>query len=131
MIDPAFPFASWLLWLLGASFALIFGLPLLLAPVAWARAFKWDIPSDTRLVVYLGRCLGGVAVAIIVGCFRAAPDPSHHVWLFDLIAVAGGLLALVHIAGAIQKIQPWTENAEIILYVGATALAVAARTSLV
>jgi glucose dehydrogenase len=123
MIDPAHPLASWFLWVAAAAFLVVYGLPLLLAPLTWARWFQWELPGRTDLTVYFGRCLGGVALAIVFVGIRAAPHPAAHPLVFELIIVACGLMALVHIWGAIRKVQPWTENAEIVLYAGLTALA--------
>ncbi len=127
MIDPAAPAASWFLWTLAGVFLICFALPLLLAPIAWARVFRWPQPAADHLTLYFGRCLGAVALAIVAICFRAAPRASAHALLFELLAAAGALLALVHVWGAIRKQQPWTETVEIVLYAGAAAAAWALR----
>ncbi len=123
MIDPVAPMASGFLWGMGLLFGACFALPLLLAPMAWARLFRWRVEGEDHLTLYFGRCLGAVAAAIVVACLRAAPQASRAGALFDLIIVAGGLLAGVHVWGAIRRQQPWTETAEIALYVGATVAA--------
>jgi len=127
MIDPQHAFASWFLWIGGLAFVVVYGLPLLLAPLGWARLFRWRLPVERDLAVYLGRCLGGVAVAIVVAAFRAAPAPARHPVVLELIAVSCGLLTLVHVWGAVRRTQPWTETAEIALYAVVTAIAVALR----
>jgi hypothetical protein len=42
-----------------------------------------------------------------------------------MAAVAAGLLTLVHIVGAVQRRQPWTETAEIVFWGAMTVGAVA------
>jgi len=90
-----------------------FGLPLLLSPLKWARRLRWQVPEDTDLAVYLGRSLGAVAVALSLGGLWAARDPWRHRIVFQMAAAAAALLAGVHIKGAIEGKQPWTETAEI------------------
>ena len=90
-----------------------FGLPLLLSPLKWARRLRWQVPEDTDLTVYLGRSLGAVAVALSLGGLLAARDPWRHRIVFQMAAAAAALLAGVHVRGAIQGKQPWTETAEI------------------
>jgi hypothetical protein len=123
MIDAHAPASSWFLWMTASFFLVCFALPLVLAPLRWARLFQWRSPPDDPLTVYFGRCLGAVALAIVACCFRAAPTASTQPLLFDLIIAAGVLLALVHVWGALERKQPWTETAEIALYVGAAAAA--------
>lgn len=123
MIDPAHPFASWFLWISAVAFLVIYALPLLLAPLTWARLFLWQPPAETDLAVYLGRCLGGVALAIVFVAARAAPQPAAHPLIFELIIGACGLMTLVHVWGAIRKAQPWTETVEIFMYAIVTGLA--------
>lgn len=130
LIDPAHRLASW--FLLGSSVlsAAAYALPLLLSPMAWARFFRWPIPHETRLCVYLGRCVGGLALAIIVIVLRAAPDPAGNLPVFDLIALCGASMVIVHVWGALQRVQPWTEDAEIALYALLTGAALWIRTTL-
>ena len=92
---------------------LVFALPLLLSPLRWARRLRWRLPEDTDLTVYLGRSLGAVATALSIGGLLAARDPRRHRIVFAMAAAAGFLLTGVHVWGAIQKKQPWTETAEI------------------
>ncbi|HZS38801.1 MAG TPA: hypothetical protein VFF06_18340 [Polyangia bacterium] len=121
MIDPSAPLASWFLWIVAIAFLFAFALPLLVVPLDWARVFRWRVPSgDNQLTEYFGRCLGAVAVAIVVCAVRAAPRPRNHPVLFELLIISGGLLTAVHAWGAIRRRQPWTETVEIALYAGLT-----------
>lgn len=108
------------LFVTGAGTLLAFGLPILLTPVRWARVFQWDIPEDLRLARYFARSLGSVAVAIGVGAvylsFQA--DPPR---VFVLVMVlAGVLLTAIHIVGAVERSQPWTETVEILFWLALT-----------
>ena len=103
--------------LVGATcFALLFGLPLLLCPVAWARKIGWKIPEDTDLVNYLGRSLGGVTVPLIIMAFQAAGSPWEHRYLFQMIVWIGAFMVAVHLYGFLRGRQPLIEHLEIILY---------------
>ncbi|WP_424534041.1 hypothetical protein ACOZ38_27450 [Sphaerisporangium viridialbum] len=128
MIDARFPLASWFLIVSGTGFLAVYALPLLLAPLRWARWFRWEAAaSPTDLTVYFGRCLGAVALAVTWVALAAAPDPEHHLIVFDLIAVACALQTLIHVHGAVRRIQPWTETVEIGLYAVLCGAAVAIR----
>lgn len=122
MIDPERALASWFLLISGIVFLVVYALPLLFVPLQWARVFRWELPERTHLAIYLGRCLGGVALAVIIFVFRAVPDPRSSRMLFDLVALMTGILCLVHVWGAIRRIQPWTEHVEIVLYAAVAAL---------
>lgn len=118
MVSAEHPFASWFLIGAAAVFVLVYGLPLLLAPRRWARAFRWE-DDGSDLTEYFGRCTGALALAVIAYALRAVPDPRAHRDVFDLIAIASALMLGVHVWGAIRPRQPWTEDLEIALY-GAT-----------
>lgn len=130
MISATHPAASWFLLVSGAGFLLVYGLPLALFPLRWARFFRWKVPVETDLAVYLGRCVGVLAIAIIAVAFRAAPHPERFPALFDLIAWVGGLMTALHLYGAIRRVQPWTETAEIALYAPLAVLAAWLRAGL-
>jgi hypothetical protein len=120
MIDPSAPAASWFLWILAVSFLVVFALPLLLAPLWWARRFQWRVAAPDDLALYFGRCLGAVAVAVVFATMRAAPRPRDHLAVLEIIIVTAALLTGVHVWGAVRRRQPWTETVEIALYAGVT-----------
>jgi len=122
MIDAAHPLASWYLWVLCGVFLVLYALPLLLAPLKWSRLFQWKLPQETDLAVYFGRCVGGLACGIVFVAARTAPRPAEHPLVWELLIAAGALLTLVHVVGAVQRSQPWTEDAEIVMYGALTAL---------
>jgi hypothetical protein len=106
-----------------AIFIPVFALPLFIDPIWWAERFGWDTEGPHDLTVYLGRCLGAVALAIAVIALRAASDPPAHRWLFDLLAIGALLLAIVHLRGAIEGSQPLVEHLETAMYAGFAAAA--------
>ena len=116
--------ALFLLATSGGSLA-AFGLPLFLAPLKWAKRLRWRLPEDTDLAVYWGRSLGAVAIALGLGGLWAARDPWRHRIIFKIVAVVAALLAGVHVRGAIERKQPWTETAEIGLWAAMTIAAIA------
>src|SRR5262249_50930529 len=122
-IDPAHALASWFLWIASTFFLFVFALPLLFAPLAWARRVGWRVPEDTHLVTYFGRCVGALATAIVYAALRAAPPPADPAALFPLIVVATAILSLTHLWGAITRTQPWLETAEVGLYAGVAIVA--------
>jgi hypothetical protein len=110
----------------GSIGLLFFALPLLLSPLRWATRLRWRVPEDTDLTVYLGRSLGALATAVSVFGLLAARDPRSHRIVFPMTALAASLLTGVHVLGAIQKKQPWTETAEVLFWGGMAAGAMAA-----
>jgi hypothetical protein len=101
-----------------------------LTPLRWAKVFLWAIPAEIALTRYFGRCLGGVASGIVFACFRLAPHPEGCPVLFEFLAVVCGLMTAVHVVGALEKAQPWTETAEIFLYGALTAATLFIRSTL-
>jgi hypothetical protein len=117
MISARFPFASWFLWLGGASFLVFYALPFLFFPLRWARLFRWTVPNETHLTIYFARCLGAAISAIVLAVFRAAPEPERHQVVFELVIGVLSLVGFVHVWGAIERAQPWTETVEAGVYV--------------
>ena len=115
------------LLIVAAVFIPVFALPLFSDPVWWAERFGWDTDGPRDLVVYFGRCLGAVALAIAILALRAARDPAAHRWLFDLLAGAAALLAVVHLRGAIEDAQPLIEHLETAGYAAFAVAALACR----
>lgn len=124
MISPQHPLASWFLVVSVTFFLGVYALPLLLVPLKWARWFGWKVQEgNTDLTVYFARCLGAVALAIILTLMRYIPDPGSQPALFDLIGLVCVGMVVVHTWGAIRKAQPLSETVEIFFYavVGAVA----------
>jgi len=108
----------------GAVSLTAFAIPLFLSPLRWARTLRWRVPSDTDLTVYLGRSLGALAVAVGVSALRAARRPEENRIVFEVGFLTGALEAAVHVWGALQRRQPWTETAEIAFWSAMAAAAV-------
>lgn len=106
-----------------AIFLPLFAVPLFIDPYWWAERFGWDTGPETDLGNYFGRCLGAVAIAITVTALVAARDPGRHRAIFTVLAVAGALLAIVHLRGLVEDSQPVVEHLETALYAGFAALA--------
>lgn len=115
------------LLLVAAVFIPLFALPLLIDPLWWGERFGWDTEGTGDLGVYLGRCLGAVALAISLLSLRAAAHPAAHPWLFDLLALIAGMLALVHLRGVIEGSQPTVEHLETLGYAAFAAAALLCR----
>ncbi|MCP3064462.1 hypothetical protein LXT21_37385 [Myxococcus sp. K38C18041901] len=119
MISAEYPLASWFLAVSTTFFLLVFALPLLLMPLRWSRWFGWaPMQGNTDLTVYFGRCLGGVALAIILTVVRYIPDPRSQPALFELIGWVCAAMVVVHAWGALRKAQPLSETLETFLYAG-------------
>jgi uncharacterized YccA/Bax inhibitor family protein len=102
-----------------------FALPILLVPLTWARAFRWNLPQDTDLAVYFGRCLGVLAVVLTGFALRAASSGSGVEQIFQIVIVVFIGMTIVHVVGAIQRVQPMTETVEIAFWAGLIALGLA------
>jgi uncharacterized membrane protein YsdA (DUF1294 family) len=102
---------------------LVFAGPIFLIPLTWARWFQWRIPEHTDLAVYFGRCLGAFILIVEALMLRAALSGEGIEFTFQVLLGVAGFMVVVHIWGAIQRIQPWTETAEIAMYSGLGILA--------
>ena len=102
----------------------VFALPIFLTPLTWARRFGWRIPEHTDLAVYFGRCLGAFILIVELLMLRAAFTGTGLVFTFQVLIAVAVLMTVVHIWGALQRIQPISETLEIGVYAGLGALAV-------
>ena len=94
-----------------------FGIPLLVAPMSWARLMRWEIPPPGQLVIFLGRSLGLLICVVGAYAFKAAGTPQAQPFFFQLILwLFVGMIGL-HVYGAIKRVQPITETIEIGLWV--------------
>jgi hypothetical protein len=96
----------------------VFGLPIFLIPLTWARVFGWRVPADSDLAVYFGRCLGAFILIVEALMLRAGLTGEGLAFTFQVLAAVGALMVIVHIWGAVQRIQPLTETLEIGMYAG-------------
>ena len=105
----------------------VFALPLFIDPVWWAERFGWETAGASDLTVYFGRCVGAVALAIVAIALRAAGDPAANRWVFDLLALAAVLLAIVHLRGTLEDSQPVIEHVETLMYAAFATAALALK----
>ena len=101
---------------------LAFSIPISLAPLRWARTMRWEVDAQANLALYFGRCLGVVALALSWAAWHAASDADLQPFFFKTLIGIFAMLTLVHIIGALQKVQPWTETAEIPFWGGLVVL---------
>ncbi len=100
------------------STTLIFALPIFLTPLRWGRVFMWRIPQETDLAVYFGRCLGAFVLVIEGLILRAGLTREGALFTCQVLLAVAFLMVVVHVWGALQKIQPITETLEIGMYSG-------------
>jgi hypothetical protein len=109
--------AGYLLVLTVAS-TLVFALPIFLVPLTWARLMGWRIPMQTDLAVYFGRCLGAFILILEAMMLRAALTGEAIHTVFQLLAATALMMIVVHVYGALRRIQPLSETLEIGFYAG-------------
>lgn len=130
MINPDYPLASWYLVISTVFFMVVIALPLLFAPLTWAKWFGWKIPEGNRdLTVYFGRCLGAASLSMLFAVAHGIPDPKSHHILFDMVSLVSGLMIVIHVYGALRKTQPLSETVEIAVWAVAFVFAVWIRFS--
>jgi hypothetical protein len=100
-----------------------FALPIFLVPLRWARVLGWRVPEHTDLAVYFGRCLGAFVLIIEALMLRAGLTGEGLLYAYQVIAAVAAMMVLVHIWGALQRIQPLLETLEIGMYGGLGILA--------
>jgi hypothetical protein len=101
-----------------------FAVPIFLAPLTWARRLGWQIPEQTDLVVYFGRCLGAFILIVEMLMLRGVLTGVGLVFTFQVLIAVAVLMTVVHVWGALQRIQPISETLEIGMYAGLGMLAV-------
>ncbi|MBB4867048.1 hypothetical protein HNP46_005956 [Pseudomonas nitritireducens] len=106
------------LLVLSIATTLVFALPIFLAPLPWARIMQWTLPEHTDLAVYFGRCLGAFILIVEALMLRAALTGEALLTTFEVLAAVAGLMVVVHIHGALRRVQPWTETLETGFYAG-------------
>jgi hypothetical protein len=94
-----------------------FGLPLTFAPLRWARLFRWEVPQSQALVTFLGRSLGVFISIISIMAFMVIRTPLAMPFFFDLLIWLFAGMIVLHVYGAIRRVQPFTETLEILLWV--------------
>jgi len=112
MSGPWSDYADVFLRAVGFGSLMLLGIPLVVAPLAWARVLRWRVPDDPDMAVYFGRCLGAIIAVLAVAAFVAATNPAIQPFFFGIITAGFGLMVAVHAWGAVRGIQPRTESLE-------------------
>jgi hypothetical protein len=105
------------LYVAGVAMLATFGIPLLVVPLRWARAFRWEVPQSENFVVFLGRSLGILISLLAVFAVKVTSSPAAKPFFFDLMLWLFVAMIALHAYGAIRKTQPVTETVEILLWV--------------
>ncbi|MDD2059019.1 hypothetical protein N5D52_20960 [Pseudomonas sp. GD03860] len=92
---------------------LFFALPIFVAPLAWARLMRWTLPEQKHLATYFGRCLGAFILVVEACMLRSVTTGTQFSYAFDVLFVVFALMFVVHVYGAVRRIQPITETLEI------------------
>ncbi|MGB2130809.1 MAG: hypothetical protein ACPHXW_05235 [Marinobacterium sp.] len=108
--------SHWYLLALMSTTTLFFALPIFLSPLKWAHLMLWELPKETDLAVYFGRCLGAFILVVEYLMLKGFLDAGTRVFVFDTLYAVFALMLVVHIYGAIKRIQPITETLEIGLW---------------
>ena len=126
MSGPWSAFASLFLQVVGIGSLVLLAIPLVVAPLAWARVLRWRTPvdADADLTVYFGRCLGAVIGALAVGALFAAGNPIVQPFFFGITIASFALMVAVHAWGAVRGIQPRTETFETVGWLALLVVAV-------
>ena len=95
---------------------LFFALPIFVAPLQWAKLMGWAIPQERHLAVYFGRCLGAFILVVEIIMLHSVMNGIRDSYAFDVLYLVFLLMAVVHIYGAIRKVQPLSETLEIGLW---------------
>jgi hypothetical protein len=105
------------MYVVSISTLLLFGLPLTCWPLRWAGVLGWRIPDHTHLAVYFGRCLGGVICAIACFAIITAENQVLLECFYQMILLLFLTMVLIHIYGAVKRIQPVSETIEIAFWI--------------
>jgi hypothetical protein len=109
-------YADVYLYIAGVAMLALYGIPLMVVPLRWARAFRWEIPQPENLVVFLGRSLGIFISLVAIFGFKVTGIPAAKPFFFDFMLWFLATMTALHAYGAIRKTQPITETLEIILW---------------
>jgi len=122
MIGTFSAHSSTFLQVLAVLVTLAFSIPIAVAPLTWARTFRWNVDAQSNLALYFGRCLGVVALVLSWAAWYAAGHAEVQPFYFQMFIGIAVLMTIVHVVGAVQKVQPWTETAEIPFWAGLAVL---------
>lgn len=110
--------ATQYLLVLTLATTLVFALPIFCIPLSWAHLMGWKIPMHTDLAVYFGRCLGAFILILEAMMLRAALSGEAIHTVFEMLLAVAVMMVVVHVYGALRRIQPLSETLEIGFYLG-------------
>lgn len=76
----------------------------------------WVLPTHTHLTVYFGRCLGAFILILETMMLRAALSGEAIRAVFEMLLAVTVMMIIVHVYGAMRRIQPLSETLEIGFY---------------
>lgn len=117
--------ASQFLSVVGWLTLVLFSIPITFCPLRWAKVVGWEIPQQTHLALYFGRCLGCLAIGISIMSLVAAEHALVQPFYFEFLLIAFVSMVILHIYGAVKKIQPILETYEIGFWSGLVLLTLA------
>jgi hypothetical protein len=117
MIGLLSPYSNLYLYIVGVAMVVGYGLPLIFIPQQWARIFGWKIPEEKKLAVFLGQSLGILLTIISAFAFFVPGSPEVKPFFFNFLLTIIGGMTLLHVYGAIRKLQPKMETWEILLWI--------------
>jgi len=88
------------LYVAGVAMLAAFGIPLLVVPLRWARAFRWEVPQPENLVVFLGRSVGIFISLLAVFAFKVTTTPAAKPFFIDLMLWLFVAMIALHCYGA-------------------------------
>jgi hypothetical protein len=106
---------QYLLWLTLVT-TIVFALPIFCIPLVWARLMGWVLPTHTHLTVYFGRCLGAFILILETMMLRAALSGEAIRAVFEMLLAVTVMMIIVHVYGAMRRVQPLSETLEIGFY---------------
>jgi len=104
------------LYVTAAMTIVTFGIPITFMPFRWAKFFGWRLPQETDLALYFGRCLGAVVLVVVGFAIYVARVPAAQGFFLSLLIALCWSMVLIHIWGAVQKVQPKSETIEIFFW---------------
>jgi hypothetical protein len=117
MIGVWSEYASVYLWVVSIGCMIGFGFPLILFPLKWAGILGWGAPDQTHLTIYLSRCLGcTISVMALFAIIAAGSNPEVLSFYFNFMVLNFIAMIILHIYGALRRIQPLGETIEILFW---------------
>jgi len=98
---------------LSALTFVLFTIPLMFVPLKWAKIMGFQIPAQTDLAVYFGRSVAALAASVNFLALHAGLSGRAISDVLIFIVAIATFMTIIHVWGAIKKIQPLSETLEI------------------